>query len=88
MPPTFRTYNVALRYAVKYDVLLACGARESEHEVLVLDGRVEPMTRPGGWLGPPPEEDDGGFGEGEVLVELMRGGRGEGGGVEPPAYAP
>ncbi|KAJ4992845.1 hypothetical protein SVAN01_01549 [Stagonosporopsis vannaccii] len=86
VPPSFASYHVALRYDVKYDVLLLCGGRESEHEVLVQDVGIEAMTRPGGWLGPPDEEGAGGEdnGEGDRRVELVGGT----GGVEPPAYEP
>ncbi|KAG9190372.1 hypothetical protein G6011_08460 [Alternaria panax] len=55
VPPTFKTYGVALYYAVKYDLLLECAGRESEHEVTIGNVAIEPMTRPGGYLGPPEE---------------------------------
>ncbi|KAF3036601.1 hypothetical protein E8E12_007968 [Didymella heteroderae] len=92
VPPTFKTYNIALRYDVKYDILLECGGKESEHEVTIRDVTIEPMTRPGGWLGPPP--DDGAHEERLVLAELMRGNIGAGTTAigtertEPPAYEP
>ena len=92
VPPTFKTYNVALRYDVKYDILLECGGRESEHEVTVRDVAIEPMTRPGGWLGPP--ADDGAHEERAALAELTCGTTrlGELGvgleAAEPPAYSP
>lgn len=53
VPPTFKTYGVAVNYDVRYDLLLECGGKESEHEVEMKDVLVEPMTRPGGHLGPP-----------------------------------
>ncbi|KAF3011022.1 hypothetical protein E8E13_010908 [Curvularia kusanoi] len=95
VPPTFRTYNIALKYDVKYDMLLECGGKESEHSIVVRDVRIEPTTRPGGWLGPPP--DDGVHEEGALLADLMRenvvGRSSDGaqvviGGVHPPAYEP
>lgn len=93
VPPTFKTYNVALKYDVKYDILLECGGKESEHEVTVRHVTIESMTRPGGWLGPPP--DDGAHEERLILAELMRGAsRGlaeaavEAERFEPPAYEP
>ncbi|KAJ4367908.1 hypothetical protein N0V86_009748 [Didymella sp. IMI 355093] len=92
VPPTFKTYNVALKYDVRYDILLECGGKESEHEVTIRDVTIEPMTRPGGWLGPPP--DDGAHEERLVLAEMMRGTMNLGimstaaQRVEPPAYEP
>lgn len=71
VPPTFKSYNVALHYDVKYDILLESGGKESEHEVTIRNVTIEPMTRPGGWLGPPP--DDGAHEERLVLAELVRG---------------
>lgn len=71
VPPSFKTYNVALKYDVKYDILLECGGKESEHEVTIRNVVIEPMTRPGGWLGPPP--DDGAHEENLISAELMRG---------------
>ena len=53
VPPTFKTYGVAVRYDVRYDLLLECAGKESEHEVEVKDVTIEPMTREGGHLGPP-----------------------------------
>jgi hypothetical protein len=53
VPPTFKTYGVALRYDVRYDLLLDCAGKESEHEVEMKDVTIEPMTREGGHLGPP-----------------------------------
>ncbi|EFQ89402.1 hypothetical protein PTT_14336 [Pyrenophora teres f. teres 0-1] len=55
VPPTFRTYGVALSYDVKYNLLLDCAGKESEHEVEMKGIVIEPMTRPGGHLGPPEE---------------------------------
>lgn len=87
VPPTFKTYNVALSYDVKYDLLFECGGRESEHEVVVRNVRVEPMTRPGGWLGPPP--DEAAHGERDMLAGVIREGGGRAAdGAEPPAYEP
>lgn len=91
MPPSFATYHVALRYDVRYDVLVQSGGRESEHAVLVQDVGIEAMTRAGGWLGPPGDEGGramlgGGFaGRGAAAQGLMLGGDE---GVEPPAYEP
>ncbi|KAF2818364.1 hypothetical protein CC86DRAFT_375862 [Ophiobolus disseminans] len=53
VPPTFKTYGVAVRYDVHYDLLLECAGKESEHEVEMKDVIIEPMTREGGHLGPP-----------------------------------
>jgi hypothetical protein len=53
VPPTFKTYGVAVRYNVRYDLLLECAGKESEHEVEMKDVIIEPMTRGGGHLGPP-----------------------------------
>jgi hypothetical protein len=53
VPPTFKTYGVAIRYDVRYDLLLECAGKESEHEVEMKDVIIEPMTREGGHLGPP-----------------------------------
>jgi hypothetical protein len=53
VPPTFKTYGVAVRYNVRYDLLLECAGRETEHEVEMHNVIVEPMTREGGHLGPP-----------------------------------
>ena len=92
VPPTFKTYNVALKYDVKYDILLECGGKESEHEVMIHNVAIEPMTRPGGWLGPPP--DDGAHEERLLFTELMRGNLNAGSTIieterlDPPAYEP
>jgi hypothetical protein len=53
VPPTFKTYGVAITYDVRYDLLLDCGGKESEHQVEVKNVIIEPMTREGGHLGPP-----------------------------------
>ncbi|KAH8725458.1 hypothetical protein GQ44DRAFT_749521 [Phaeosphaeriaceae sp. PMI808] len=53
VPPTFATYGVAVRYDVRYDLLLECAEKESEHEVEMKDVVIQPMTREGGHLGPP-----------------------------------
>jgi hypothetical protein len=53
VPPTFKTYGLAIRYEVRYDLLLECAGKESEHEVEMQDVVIEPMTREGGHLGPP-----------------------------------
>jgi hypothetical protein len=53
VPPTFKTYGLAITYDVRYDLLLDCGGKESEHEVEVKNVMIEPMTREGGHLGPP-----------------------------------
>lgn len=53
VPPTFKTYGVAVRYDVRYDLLLECAGKESEHEIEMKDVTIEPMTREGGHLGPP-----------------------------------
>ncbi|RAR01458.1 hypothetical protein DDE83_008895 [Stemphylium lycopersici] len=37
VPPTFKTYGVALHYDVKYNLLLECAGKESEHEVEMKD---------------------------------------------------
>ncbi|KAL1794133.1 hypothetical protein ACET3X_007554 [Alternaria dauci] len=55
VPPTFRTYGVALHYDIRYDLLLECAGKESKHEIDVDNVAIEPMTRPGGHLGPPEE---------------------------------
>ncbi|KAJ4401351.1 hypothetical protein N0V91_008015 [Didymella pomorum] len=92
VPPTFKTYNVALKYDVKYDILLECGGKESEHEVTIRNVAIKPMTRPGGWLGPPP--DDGAHEERLLLAELMRENMDAGTIIaeierfDPPAYEP
>ncbi|OAL51707.1 hypothetical protein IQ07DRAFT_610509 [Pyrenochaeta sp. DS3sAY3a] len=92
VPPTFKTYGVAVTYDVSYDLLLECGGKESEHEVEMKDVKVQPMTRPGGHLGPPEEPPPRLSGESVVLQELMRGnGRANGrenghAAEEPPPY--
>ncbi|KAH7410160.1 hypothetical protein DE146DRAFT_340881 [Phaeosphaeria sp. MPI-PUGE-AT-0046c] len=53
VPPTFKSYCMSIRYDVKYDLLLDCAGKESEHEVEVKDVIIDPMTREGGHLGPP-----------------------------------
>jgi hypothetical protein len=53
VPPTFKTYGLAITYDVRYDLLFDCGGKESEHEVEVKNVMIEPMTREGGHLGPP-----------------------------------
>jgi hypothetical protein len=53
VPPTFQTYGVAVRYDVRYDLLLECAGRETEHEIEMKNVVIEPMTREGGHLGPP-----------------------------------
>lgn len=53
VPPTFKTYAVAVRYDVRYDLLLECAGRESEHELEMKNVTISPMTREGGHLGPP-----------------------------------
>ncbi|KAH7361138.1 hypothetical protein BKA66DRAFT_471399 [Pyrenochaeta sp. MPI-SDFR-AT-0127] len=89
VPPTFKTYGVAVNYSVKYDLLLECAGKESEHEVEMKDVLIEPMTRPGGHLGPPegppPPRVSG---ESIVVDDLMRSGGGTGRVVveEPPPY--
>ncbi|KAJ5021844.1 hypothetical protein J3E72DRAFT_3182 [Bipolaris maydis] len=92
VPPTFKTYAVALRYDVKYNLLLECAGKESEHEVEMKDVVIEPMTRPGGHLGPP-EEPPPPLREGEMDVarEMMMMSQGGANGVvweqvPPPAY--
>jgi hypothetical protein len=75
VPPTFKTYGVALYYDVKYDLLLECAGKESEHEIDVGNVVIEPMTRPGGSLGPPEEmpplsDSDESF----VSEEMLRNG--------------
>ncbi|KAJ4374737.1 hypothetical protein N0V83_001813 [Neocucurbitaria cava] len=88
IPPTFKTYGLAVHYDVRYDLLLDCAGKESEHEIEMKDVAVEPMTRPGGHLGPPldpppPRSSDESF----ALDELMRlGGTGGPGVEDPPAY--
>lgn len=53
VPPTFKTYGVAVKYDVRYDLLLECAGKESEHEVEMRNVTIAPMTREGGHLGPP-----------------------------------
>lgn len=53
VPPTFKSYCMSVRYDVRYDLLLDCAGKESEHEVEVKDVIIDPMTREGGHLGPP-----------------------------------
>lgn len=53
VPPTFRTYSVAMTYDIEYDLLLECAGKESEHEVKMNKVVIETMTREGGYLGPP-----------------------------------
>jgi hypothetical protein len=53
VPPTFKSYGLAIWYEVRYDLLLECAGKESEHEVEVKDVVIDPMTREGGHLGPP-----------------------------------
>jgi hypothetical protein len=73
VPPTFKTYGVALHYNVKYDLLLECAGKESEHEVDMDNVAIEPMTRPGGHLGPPEEMPTlSGSDESFELEEMMR----------------
>lgn len=80
VPPTFKTYNVCLSYDVKYDILLNCGGTETEHEVVVKDVLIESMTRPGGWLGPPPEDGATAAFEQSMLRNNID--------TSPPAYEP
>ncbi|CAO2653908.1 Nn.00g106410.m01.CDS01 [Neocucurbitaria sp. VM-36] len=88
VPPTFKTYGVAIHYDVRYDLLLNCAGKESEHEVETKDVAIEPMTRPGGHLGPPedpppPRESD----ESLVTDEMMQSRGVVGLAVgSPPAY--
>ncbi|EOA84498.1 hypothetical protein ACJQWK_07234 [Exserohilum turcicum] len=91
VPPTFTTYAVALHYDVKYNLLLDCAGKESEHEVEMKNVRIEPMTRPGGQLGPP-EEPPPPMREGEhyVAQEMLRREGADGHVAEhdlPPAYS-
>ncbi|KAI4674535.1 uncharacterized protein J4E88_008271 [Alternaria novae-zelandiae] len=73
VPPTFKTYGVALHYDVKYDLLLECAGKESEHEIDVDNVVIEPMTRPGGHLGPPEEMPPvSGSDESFILEEMLR----------------
>jgi hypothetical protein len=75
VPPTFKTYGVALYYYVKYDLLLECAGKESEHEIDVGNVVIEPMTRPGGPLGPPEEMPPlSGSDESFVSEETLRNG--------------
>lgn len=53
IPPTFKTFGLAVKYDVKYDLLLECAGKESEHEIEMKDVIIQPMTREGGHLGPP-----------------------------------
>lgn len=92
VPSTFKTYHVALKHDVRYDILLECGGKPSEHKVMVHDVAIEPMTRPEAWLRPPP--DDGAHEERLALAEWMRSTGyplrtiGETERSEPPAYEP
>jgi hypothetical protein len=74
VPPTFKTYGVAVRYDVRYDLLLDCAGKESEHAVEMKNIVIEPMTRPGGDLGPPlePPPSPGSGDSSVVLEDLMR----------------
>ncbi|KAF1941400.1 hypothetical protein EJ02DRAFT_512454 [Clathrospora elynae] len=76
VPLTFKAYGVAVNYDIRYNLLLECAGKESEHEVAMSDITIEPVTRPGGHLGPPEEPlllD--GSGESVVLEEMMLFGR-------------
>ena len=89
VPPTFKTYGIAISYDVRFDLLLDCAGKESELEVEMKDVAIEPMTRPGGYLGPP--EDPPPLRESMesfVMDEMMRsGGVGGAGAEDPPAYS-
>jgi len=88
VPPTFKTYGVALNYDVKYNLLLDCAGKESEQEVEMKGIVIEPMTRPGGHLGPPqgPPPENGSE-ESFTLEDMMRY-AGENGQTDdaPPPY--
>jgi hypothetical protein len=86
VPPTFRTYGVAVKYDVRYELLLECAGKESEHSVEMKNIVIEPMTRPGGDLGPPLEPPPSRDSEDSSLVleELMRTNTNAEDG--PPAY--
>jgi hypothetical protein len=88
VPPTFKTYGVALHYDIKYDLLLECAGKESEHEVDMENVAIEPMTRPGGHLGPPEEVPPlSGSEESIILGDMMRDAGATGSAVEqPPPY--
>ncbi|CAA9957112.1 hypothetical protein PTMSG1_00720 [Pyrenophora teres f. maculata] len=88
VPPTFRTYGVALSYDVKYNLLLDCAGKESEHEVEMKGIVIEPMTRPGGHLGPPEESPLANSSEESFALEDMMRHAGDDGttGDEPPPY--
>lgn len=88
VPPTFKTYGVAVTYDVRYDLLLECAAKESEHVVENRNVYIEPMTRPGGYLGPPENPPPPRSSSEYVLAaDLMRDSRGRGPSLDgPPAY--
>ena len=88
VPPTFSTYGVALHYDVKYDLLLECVGKESKHEVDVDNVAIEPMTRPGGHLGPPEELPPASGSEESFELELMMRDVGSNGFAadQPPPY--
>lgn len=89
VPPTFKTYAIALHYDVKYNLLLACSGKELEHEVEMEHVLIEPMTRPGGHLGPPEEPPPPWrIWEQDAAQELLRqdGASGQVEVVLPPAY--
>ncbi|RMZ69571.1 hypothetical protein GMOD_00006401 [Pyrenophora seminiperda CCB06] len=88
VPPTFKTYGVALDYDVKYNLLLDCAGKESEHEVEMKGIVVEPMTRPGGHLGPPEGPPPANGSEESFALEDLLRYAGENGltGDEPPPY--
>ncbi|KAI2486198.1 hypothetical protein Ptr902_00331 [Pyrenophora tritici-repentis] len=90
VPPTFKTYGVALTYDVKYNLLLDCAGKESEHEVEMKGIVIEPMTRPGGHLGPPEGPPPANGSEESFAMEDMMRNAGHSNGTagdEPPPYA-
>ena len=88
VPPTFKTYGVAFGYDVKYNLLIDCAGKESEHEVEMKNIVIEPMTRPGGHLGPPEGPPPANSSEESFTLEDMMqyAGGNEPTNDEPPPY--
>ena len=88
VPPTFKTYGVAFGYDVKYNLLIDCAGKESEHEVEMKNIVIQPMTRPGGHLGPPegPPPANGSEESFALAYMMQYAGEAELTNDEPPPY--
>lgn len=75
IPPTFKSYGVALTYDVRYTLTIDCAGKVSEHEMEMKCIPILPMTRIADGLGPPegpPPEDETTTYGGRPLEAILR----------------